>query len=134
MFFFRHQLATANLSFRTDSLGQPGGICGTDGEQVGGHGPAVCKILPLINTLLKPCDHLASCVTQAVYTALKETESRATDLLPLWKVPLLCHVIPRQRKAAAAVDLIRRTTEQLVARCKEMVEAGARLRETASSS
>lgn len=27
---------------------------------------------------------------QAVYTALKETESRATDLLPLWKVLLQC--------------------------------------------
>ena len=25
-------------------------------------------------------------IIQAVYTALKETESRATDLLPLWKV------------------------------------------------
>ncbi len=59
-----------------------------------------------------------------MYTALKETESRATDLVPLWKVPLLCHVIPRQRRAAAAVALIRRTTEDLVARCKDMVEAG----------
>lgn len=62
-----------------------------------------------------------------MYTALKETESRATDLVPLWKVPLLCHVIPRQRRAAAAVALIRRTTEDLVARCKHMVEAGALL-------
>ncbi|EFJ43400.1 hypothetical protein VOLCADRAFT_83281 [Volvox carteri f. nagariensis] len=36
---------------------------------------------------------------QAVYTALKETEQRATDLLPLWKVPALGWLIPRQRKA-----------------------------------
>ena len=28
----------------------------------------------------------ASVRLQAVYTALKETESRSTDLLPLWKV------------------------------------------------
>lgn len=27
---------------------------------------------------------------QAVYTALKETEQRATDLLPLWKVSAAC--------------------------------------------
>lgn len=54
---------------------------------------------------------------QAVHTALKETESRATDLLPVWKVPLLCALVPRQRKALAAVDLIRRTTEDLIARC-----------------
>ena len=42
------------------------------------------------------CQHLSRrlcslllhvCTVQAVYTALKETESRATDLLPLWKVP-----------------------------------------------
>lgn len=28
----------------------------------------------------------AAAVPQAVYTALKETEQRATDLLPLWRV------------------------------------------------
>ena len=34
---------------------------------------------------------------QAVYTALKETESRATDLLPLWKLgPLATALVPRQ--------------------------------------
>ncbi len=54
---------------------------------------------------------------QAVYTALKETESRATDLLPIWKVPALAALVPRQRKALAAVELIRQTTEELIARC-----------------
>lgn len=34
-----------------------------------------------------PC--CCCCVLQAVYTALKETEQRATDLLPLWKVRFL---------------------------------------------
>ena len=62
-------------------------------------------------------------VIQAVYTALKETEQRATDLLPIWKVPFLCLFSPRQRKAAAAVAIIRETTEQLIAQCKAIVEA-----------
>jgi carotenoid epsilon hydroxylase len=62
-----------------------------------------------------------STIIQAVYTALKETESRATDLLPYWKLSVLNHFVPRQRKAAAAVAEIRTTTEMLIARCKEMV-------------
>lgn len=53
-----------------------------------------------------------------MYTALKETESRATDLLPLWKIPALSYVIPRQRRAVEAVERIRETTEMLIARCK----------------
>ncbi|CAI5969236.1 unnamed protein product [Closterium sp. NIES-65] len=81
---------------------------------------------------------------QAVYTALKETESRSTDILPYWQVrariavqtgeavggwccepevPLLCAIVPRQRKAAEAVRVIRETVEELVAQCKRMVEA-----------
>jgi carotenoid epsilon hydroxylase len=63
-----------------------------------------------------------SAIIQAVYTALKETESRATDLLPFWKVPVLGWLIPRQRKALAAVAKIRVTTEMLIARCKAMVD------------
>lgn len=60
---------------------------------------------------------------QAVYTALKETESRATDVVPLWKLPFLAPFIARQRKALDSVALIRRTTEELIAKCKEMVDA-----------
>ncbi|KAG1673016.1 hypothetical protein FOA52_005946 [Chlamydomonas sp. UWO 241] len=59
---------------------------------------------------------------QAVYTALKETETRATDLLPYWKVPLLCKIVPRQQKALAAVELIRNTTSDLIRKCKSMVD------------
>lgn len=59
---------------------------------------------------------------QAVYTALKETETRATDLLPYWKIPFLCQLVPRQQKALAAVDLIRRTTSDLIKKCKAMVD------------
>eukprot|EP00898_Chlorokybus_atmophyticus_P006554 jgi/Chlat1/68/Chrsp1S03031 len=62
-------------------------------------------------------------IIQAVYTALKEAESRATDLLPYWKVPALCAISPRQRKATAAVQLIRDQVEDLVKKCKVMVDA-----------
>nr|ABQ59243.1 CYP97C3 [Chlamydomonas reinhardtii]BCR82585.1 cytochrome P450 [synthetic construct] len=61
-------------------------------------------------------------VIQAVYTALKETEQRATDLLPLWKVRGIGWLIPRQRKALEAVELIRKTTNDLIKQCKEMVD------------
>ena len=57
-----------------------------------------------------------------MYTALKETEQRATDVLPLWKLPALNVFSARQRKAAAAVALIRETTERLIAKCKDMVD------------
>ena len=57
-----------------------------------------------------------------MYTALKETEQRATDVLPLWKLPALNIFSARQRKAAAAVALIRETTERLIAKCKDMVD------------
>ncbi|CAL8471950.1 g11492 [Coccomyxa elongata] len=65
----------------------------------------------------------SSPLIQAVYTALKETETRATDLLPLWKLNFLAPLVPRQRKALEAVELIRATTERLIAQCKEMVDA-----------
>ncbi|XP_019186395.1 PREDICTED: carotene epsilon-monooxygenase, chloroplastic [Ipomoea nil] len=62
-------------------------------------------------------------VIEAVYTALKEAELRSTDLLPYWKIKALCKIVPRQVKAEKAVILIRQTVEELVAKCKEMVEA-----------
>lgn len=61
-------------------------------------------------------------VIGAVYTALKEAEMRSTDLLPYWKIKALCKVVPRQVKAEKAVMLIRQTVEELIAKCKEMVE------------
>lgn len=54
---------------------------------------------------------------QAVYTALKETETRATDLLPYWKYPLINLFVPRQRKAAAAVALIRCAAAASITAC-----------------
>ena len=38
------------------------------------------------------------------------------------KVPLLCQIVPRQRKAMAAVELIRKTTNDLIRQCKAMVD------------
>lgn len=62
-------------------------------------------------------------VIEAVYTALKETEQRSTDILPYWQIPFLCQIVPRQQKAAKAVAIIRQTTEELVAKCKAIVDA-----------
>ncbi|XP_023638222.1 carotene epsilon-monooxygenase, chloroplastic [Capsella rubella] len=61
-------------------------------------------------------------VIEAVYTALKEAELRSTDLLPYWKIDALCKIIPRQVKAEKAVTLIRETVEDLISKCKEIVE------------
>ncbi|KAF5178536.1 Carotene epsilon-monooxygenase protein [Thalictrum thalictroides] len=62
-------------------------------------------------------------VIDAVYTALKEAEARSTDLLPYWKINLLCKIIPRQVKAEKSVAVIRRTVEELIAKCKAIVES-----------
>lgn len=69
-----------------------------------------------------------------MYTALKETEQRATDVLPLWKVPALNVFSARQRKAAAAVAVIRETTERLIAKCRDMVDEEEQARPSARSS
>ncbi|KAL1201313.1 Carotene epsilon-monooxygenase [Cardamine amara subsp. amara] len=61
-------------------------------------------------------------VIEAVYTSLKEAELRSTDLLPYWKIDALCKIIPRQVKAEKAVTVIRETVEDLIAKCKEIVE------------
>ncbi|CAH2064252.1 unnamed protein product [Thlaspi arvense] len=71
-------------------------------------------------------------VIEAVYTALKEAELRSTDILPYWKassmcffpwsIDALCKIVPRQVKAEKAVTLIRETVEELIAKCKEIVE------------
>lgn len=40
----------------------------------------------------------------------------------MWQIDLLCKIVPRQIKAEKAVGLIRRTVEELIAKCKEIVE------------
>ena len=61
-------------------------------------------------------------IIKATYIALKETEMRTTDLLPIWKLPapLPALLSARQREALAAVKLIREVVDGLVAQCKEV--------------
>ncbi|KAM7468246.1 hypothetical protein LguiB_015808 [Lonicera macranthoides] len=61
-------------------------------------------------------------VIEAVYTALKEAEARSTDLLPYWKIGVLRKIIPRQIKAEQSVMVIRKTVEELIQKCKDIVE------------
>ncbi|XP_042512023.1 carotene epsilon-monooxygenase, chloroplastic [Macadamia integrifolia] len=68
------------------------------------------------------CLNTDSPVIDAVYTALKEAEARSTDLLPYWKIKALCKFTSRQIKAEKAVNIIRRTVEELIEKCKEIVE------------
>ncbi|KAK1400215.1 Carotene epsilon-monooxygenase [Heracleum sosnowskyi] len=69
-------------------------------------------------------------VIEAVYTALKEAEARSTDILPYWKIQALCKIIPRQIKAEQAVTVIRTTVEELIEKCKQIVETeGERISE-----
>lgn len=67
--------------------------------------------------------NMDSPVIEAVYTALKEAEARSTDLLPYWKFKFLCKIIPRQIKAEEAVSIIRKTVEDLIEKCREIVES-----------
>ncbi|KAI4371336.1 hypothetical protein MLD38_019584 [Melastoma candidum] len=62
-------------------------------------------------------------VIDAVYTALKEAEARSTDILPYWKASRPCAIIPRQIKAEKAVTVIRETVEELITKCKIIVES-----------
>lgn len=41
----------------------------------------------------------------------------------MWQIKALCKLIPRQVKAEQAVTVIRETVEELIAKCKEIVEA-----------
>ncbi|KAJ7554465.1 hypothetical protein O6H91_06G141600 [Diphasiastrum complanatum] len=41
----------------------------------------------------------------------------------LWTMDFLCKIVPRQQKAAKAVKIIHKTVEDLVSKCKDIVEA-----------
>ncbi|PQQ19761.1 carotene epsilon-monooxygenase chloroplastic [Prunus yedoensis var. nudiflora] len=81
-----------------------------------------CKCLSLFNYNFDSLNAYSP-VIDAVYTALKEAELRSTDLLPYWKVSAFRKIIPRQIKAEKAVSVIRSSVEELIAKCKEIVEA-----------
>eukprot|EP00747_Dinoflagellata_sp_TGD_P091089 gnl/TRDRNA2_/TRDRNA2_164938_c1_seq1.p1 gnl/TRDRNA2_/TRDRNA2_164938_c1~~gnl/TRDRNA2_/TRDRNA2_164938_c1_seq1.p1 ORF type:complete len:711 (+),score=126.19 gnl/TRDRNA2_/TRDRNA2_164938_c1_seq1:37-2169(+) len=63
-------------------------------------------------------------IVQAVYTALKEAETRSQDLVPIYKLPgpVARAISGRQRTAYEAISLIRTTVGELVTRGKEMVK------------
>ena len=54
---------------------------------------------------------------QAVYV-LREAEDRSISILPYWKIPILKDIYPGQQKVAAALNLINKTLDDLIAICK----------------
>jgi len=40
----------------------------------------------------------------------------------MYQIPFLCKIIPRQIKAERAVTIIRRTVEELITKCKQIVD------------
>lgn len=61
-------------------------------------------------------------VIQAVYTALREAEYRSTYPIPYWNVPLLRSVVPRQKRCTEAMAIVNTTLDQLINKCKQLVE------------
>nr|6L8I_A Chain A, Protein LUTEIN DEFICIENT 5, chloroplastic [Arabidopsis thaliana]6L8J_A Chain A, Protein LUTEIN DEFICIENT 5, chloroplastic [Arabidopsis thaliana] len=61
-------------------------------------------------------------VIEAVYTVLREAEDRSVDPIPVWDIPILKDIVPRQRKVATSLKLINDTLDDLIATCKRMVE------------
>jgi carotene epsilon-monooxygenase len=62
-------------------------------------------------------------IVQAVYTGLKEVETRSMDLVPLWKLPgpIARLISQRQRTAYDAIQLLRQTVDKLIVRGKQIV-------------
>jgi len=61
-------------------------------------------------------------VIQAVYTTLREAEYRSTYPIPYWNIPFLAALVPRQKQNTAALQVISETLDELIARCKKLVE------------
>jgi len=61
-------------------------------------------------------------VIRAVYTALREAEHRSLALIPYWKLPFATELVPRQRRCKAALEVINESLDELIERCKKMVE------------
>jgi hypothetical protein len=57
-----------------------------------------------------------------VYTTLREAEYRSTYPIAYWKVPPLRWLVPRQRRNDEALAVIQRTLDELIAKCKRLVE------------
>jgi beta-ring hydroxylase len=61
-------------------------------------------------------------VIKAVYTVLREAEYRSTYPIPYWNVQPLRAVVPRQRECEEALKIVTDTLDELIAKCKKMVE------------
>lgn len=61
-------------------------------------------------------------VIQAVYTTLREAEYRSTYPLPYWNIPFIKWLVPRQRQCAEALEIISNTLDELIAKCRRLVE------------
>lgn len=61
-------------------------------------------------------------VIQAVYTTLREAEYRSTYPIPYWNFPPMQWLVPRQRQCLAALDVISDTLDELIAKCRKLVE------------
>ncbi|OUS46351.1 putative cytochrome P450 [Ostreococcus tauri] len=61
-------------------------------------------------------------VIKAVYTVLREAEYRSVTFIPYWKVPPLRWLVPRQRQCQEALKVVNDTLDELIDRCKKIVE------------
>ncbi|PSC75082.1 cytochrome P450 superfamily [Micractinium conductrix] len=61
-------------------------------------------------------------VIQAVYTTLREAEYRSTYPIAYWNIVPLRYIVPRQRRNMEALQVIQETLNELIAKCKQLVE------------
>eukprot|EP00887_Chlorella_sp_A99_P003071 scaffold9.g3071.t1 len=61
-------------------------------------------------------------VIKAVYTTLREAEHRSMYPIPYWNFAPLRALVPRQRECTEALILINDTLNELIAKCKQLVE------------
>eukprot|EP00250_Pteridium_aquilinum_P001234 c11442_g1_i1 orf=695-2461(-) len=61
-------------------------------------------------------------LVEAVYIALREAEYRSVSVIPYWNIPIIKDLSPQQQKVRAALKLINETLDELIARCKQMIE------------
>ena len=81
----------------------------------------VCTPVLMTVVFVQCSYHNLSLAAQAVYTVLREAELRSTAPIPYWNVPLLAALDPRQRRVSAALAVVNKTLDGLIARCQKLV-------------
>eukprot|EP00898_Chlorokybus_atmophyticus_P005366 jgi/Chlat1/5830/Chrsp4S06224 len=61
-------------------------------------------------------------VIGAVYTVLREAEYRSIAVFPYWLFAPLRWIVPRQRRCTEALQIINDTLNELISKCKDMVD------------